>query len=229
MTGLESCSITAPSPFLEALVCRVVALFGLKYGRVMFLDISSFVLEKATCTEFVSSNSAPACRSLWEVHLTLLNVDWTCWDSWQVWGNFSLSPHLEVNSSFSLLQSSLDLDWVPLHSTGVQRMKLVEVWTASCLDSRSVYSFCRLPESWSDVCHAPGHSSHKWPYCQLCLWLLECQGKFHLITSEKHLGQQWIPLAAWSTEIYQCLEPSLCTSLILDLIPPSSILYWNQQ
>ena len=43
--------MTAPSPFLEASVCRVVALLGLKYGRVTFLDISFFVLEKATCTD----------------------------------------------------------------------------------------------------------------------------------------------------------------------------------
>ena len=50
MTGLESCRMTAPSPFLDASVCRVVALLRLKYGSVTFLEISSFVLEKATLT-----------------------------------------------------------------------------------------------------------------------------------------------------------------------------------
>ena len=69
MTGLESCRITAPSPFLEASVCRVVALFGLKYGRVTFLDIASFVLEKATCVT-VHGPSASACglQDLGELH-----------------------------------------------------------------------------------------------------------------------------------------------------------------
>ena len=63
MTGLEFCSITAPSPFLEALVCRVVSLLGLKYGRVTFLEISSFVLEKATHTDSVQIPH-PAYKSL---------------------------------------------------------------------------------------------------------------------------------------------------------------------
>ena len=57
MTGLEFCRSTAPSPFLDASICRVVALLGLKYGSVMLLEISSFVKEKAACTDSVSSNS----------------------------------------------------------------------------------------------------------------------------------------------------------------------------
>ena len=51
MTGLEFCRSTAPSPFLDASACRVVAHLGLKYGSVMFLEISSFVNKKATCRE----------------------------------------------------------------------------------------------------------------------------------------------------------------------------------
>ena len=50
--------MTAPSCLLDASVCRVVGLPGLKYGSVAFLEISSFVLEKATCTDSVSSNSS---------------------------------------------------------------------------------------------------------------------------------------------------------------------------
>ena len=40
----------APKPFMDASVCRVMELLGLKYGSVTFLEISSFVLEKATHT-----------------------------------------------------------------------------------------------------------------------------------------------------------------------------------
>ena len=101
MTDLESCSVTAPSPYLEALVCRVVGLPGLKYGSVIFLDISSFVLEKATCTDSLSSNSTFCLQISLRGSLNSAKC---------VQGNSSLSPHLGVNSSFSLLQFSLDLD-----------------------------------------------------------------------------------------------------------------------
>ena len=46
MTGLESCRITAPSPFLEASVCRVVALLFCNGGG--FLSVKDAFSETGT-------------------------------------------------------------------------------------------------------------------------------------------------------------------------------------
>ena len=76
MTGFEFCKITAPSPFLEASVCNIVSLLGLKYGRVTFLEISSFVLRKSNMHRFCKLEFSVLPADLSErVHLTLLNMD----------------------------------------------------------------------------------------------------------------------------------------------------------